>query len=198
MKSSFIICSAWSILCVFVTRHMNAQQGAKKIVVAQDGSGDYRSIQAAVNSLSDSAPGPRIIFIRNGTYKEKVYIEKHNIILEGEDRGKTIVTESIARDKWRCIHNDDWGVATLNIDGNDITLKNVTIINSYGFDWTKDETISCPLDTITRQKKIGRNSHQMALRTMNATRLKAINCHFKAYGGDTVSPWNVEGGDVLF
>jgi pectinesterase len=34
----------------------------------------------------------------------------------------------------------------------------------------------------------------MALRTLRATRLKAINCHFRSYGGDTVSPWEVDNG----
>jgi pectinesterase len=29
---------------------------------------------------------------------------------------------------------------------------------------------------------------------MNSTKLRAINCHFIAYGGDTVSPWEVENG----
>jgi pectinesterase len=38
----------------------------------------------------------------------------------------------------------------------------------------------------------------MALRVMNATRLKAVNCHFTAYGGDTVSPWNVDNGNWYF
>ena len=38
----------------------------------------------------------------------------------------------------------------------------------------------------------------MALRTMKATRLRAINCHFRAFGGDTVSPWNVENGMFYF
>jgi pectinesterase len=39
----------------------------------------------------------------------------------------------------------------------------------------------------------------MALRTMNmATRLNAINCHFRAYGGDTVSPWEIFNGMWYF
>jgi pectinesterase len=170
----------------------------KKIIVSQDGKGDYKTIQGAINSLSDSASTPRIILIRNGIYREKVYLEKDNIILEGEDREKTILTASIARDEWRCMHNDDWGVATLNVDGNDISLKNMTITNSYGFEWTKDEVIFCASDTIARTKAIGKSSHQMAVRTMNTTRLKAINCRFKAFGGDTVSPWNVESGLFYF
>jgi pectinesterase len=190
--------------CLLVTllflQYATAQHNdiAKKIIVSKDGKGDFNSIQAAINSLSDSAAAPRIIFIKKGVYKEKVYIEKHNLILEGEDRENTILTESIARDVWRCLHNEDWGVATLNVDGNDITLKNLTITNSYGFDWKQDVVIYCASDTISHQKKITQTGHQMAMRTMNTTRLKAINCHFTAFGGDTVSPWNVDSGLFYF
>ena len=170
----------------------------KRIVVSANGKGDFRSIQAALNSLPDSAARPTTIYIKKGLYKEKLYIEKHNIILLGEDRNSTIITQSIARDQWRCLHNEDWGVATVNVDGNDITFQNLTITNNYGFEWTNDITIYCPSDTVNKQKTITKQGHQMALRTMNATRFKAINCHFKAYGGDTVSPWNVDNGMFYF
>lgn len=180
------------LLCCITT------QAQKKIIVDAKGKGDYKTIQGAINSLSDSAATARIIFIKKGVYKEKVYIEKHNIIFEGEDKNSTIITAAIARDEWRCEHNDDWGVATMNVSGNDITLKNLTINNTYGFDYVADRVINCPQDTINKQKTISRNSHQMALRTMHCTRLKAINCHFKAYAGDTVSPWEVENGMWYF
>jgi unsaturated rhamnogalacturonyl hydrolase len=173
-------------------------QDPKNIVVSLDGKGDHRSIQAAINSLPDSSAVPRIIFLRNGIYNEKIYLEKHNVILRGEDREKTIITQAIARDEWRCKHNDDWGVASFNVDANDITLENLTIINSYGRDNVKERFIPCLIDTSGKPKAINRGSHQMALRTMNATRLKAINCRFTAYGGDTVSPWNVDGGLFYF
>ena len=166
----------------------------KKIIVSADGSGDYRSIQGAINSLPDSSASARTIFIRNGTYNEKLYIEKANIIFEGEDQNKTIITASISRDEWRCEHADDWGVATMNVRANDITLKNLTITNSFGRDFT-ERTVTCPLDTSAKkEKKLRRDGHQMALRVMFATRLKALSCHFIAYGGDTVSPWEVDNG----
>jgi pectinesterase len=166
-----------------------------RIVVAQDGTGDYKTIQGAINSLPDSSSVPRVIFIKNGDYREKLYIEKTNIIFEGESRDKTVITFSIARDEWRCGHTDDWGVATMNVGANDITLKNLTLTNSFGFDWKEDQTINCASDTVTHTKKLAKSGHQMALRTMNsATRLKAINCRFRAFGGDTVSPWEVENG----
>jgi pectinesterase len=166
--------------------------------VSKTGKADFNSIQAAINSLPDSSATPRTIFIKKGIYNEKLYIEKNNIIFEGEDRQQTIITEAIARDEWRCGHTDDWGVATMNVGANDITLKNLTITNSYGFDWKQDVTVYCPSDTISKQKIIGKYGHQMALRTMNATRLKAINCHFRAFAGDTVSPWEVENGMWYF
>src|SRR5688572_10972596 len=75
---------------------------AQKItIVAQDGSGDFKTIQGAINSLPDSSTTPRIIFIKKGVYKEKIYIEKHNIYFEGEDRSSTILTASVSRDEWR-------------------------------------------------------------------------------------------------
>src|SRR5262249_6913025 len=153
-----------------------------------NGKGDFKSIQAAINSLSDSSANPRTILIMKGTYHEKIFIDKHNIILEGEDRDNTIITQDIARDEWRCDHPDDWGVATMNINGNDITLMNLTIANEYGFHIKENKLVDCPADTISHKRTITNNGHQMALRTMMATRLKAINCHFKAYAGDTVSP----------
>jgi pectinesterase len=171
---------------------------AKKIVVDINGRGDYKSIQGAINSLSDSSVTPRTIFIKKGTYKEKIYIEKHNIILEGEDRDQTSITYDIARDEWRCDHKDDWGVATINLDGNDITLKNLTIANDYGFNHKESRTIDCPSDTVSHQKMINGNGHQMALRSFKTTRLKAINCRFRAYAGDTVSPWNLVNGMFYF
>jgi pectinesterase len=173
-------------------------QSSKPITVSPDGKGDFKSIQSAINSLPATAVQPRVIHIKKGVYNEKLYIEKHNIILEGDGMDATVITAAIARDAWRCLHNDDWGVATLNVDGNDITLKNLTVINSQGLDWKQDSVIACPLDTVTHEKKIGKGGHQMAVRTMNATRFKAINCHFKAWGGDTMSPWNVQNGLFYF
>jgi pectinesterase len=202
-QSSFVsarFTALLSILLLIVTANANAQKSnvGRRIIVDINGKGDFKSVQGAINSLPDFSNIARIILIKKGIYNEKIYIQKHNIALVGEDREHTIITQAIARDEWRCLHNDDWGVATLNIDGNDITLQNLTITNSYGFKLSKDVMINCPIDTLAKQKKIAKSGHQMAMRTMNATRLKAINCHFSAFGGDTVSPWNVENGLFYF
>jgi pectinesterase len=187
-------------LCIllFIIVQLTDVEGQKKIVVDANGNGDYKTIQEALDRLFINAPEPRTIFIKKGLYNEKIFIEKSNIVLEGEDKEKTIITAAIARDEWRCEHKDDWGVATMNVRANDITLLNLTVVNSFGFDFKRETIINCPLDTANKQKKIGKNGHQMALRAMNCTRLKAVNCHFKSLAGDTVSPWEVENGMWYF
>lgn len=120
------------------------------------------------------------------------------MILEGEDKDKTVLSQAIARDEFRCSNADDWGVATLNLKGSDITLQNLTIENTYGFDNDKELTIACANDTAKHEKKVRKDGHQMALRSFNTTRLKVVNCKLKAFGGDTVSPWNVEAGMFYF
>lgn len=181
--------SIWS-LCLCTTVAV-----AQTVTVALDGTGDFRSIQGAINSFSDHSDQPRRILIKKGVYREKIYIEKHNIILEGEDREQTVITAAIARDAWRCEHQDDWGVATVNIAANDIDLLNLTVTNSFGFDFKDAFTVACPGDTLNKgQKLMRKDGHQMAVRVMNATRMRAINCRFRSFGGDTMSPWNVQAG----
>jgi len=169
-----------------------------RIIVDNSGHGDFNSIQSAINSLANDSSAPRIIYIRNGVYNEKISIDKNNIILIGEDKNKTILTQSIARDIWRCANNDDWGTATINLKGSDIELNNLTIQNTYGFENTGDIKIICTSDTGKAEKKVTQSGHQMALRSFGTTRLKVINCILKAFGGDTVSPWNVEEGMFYF
>jgi PelA/Pel-15E family pectate lyase len=177
-----------------------AQTDAKALIVDQSGTGDFTSIQDAINSLPDEAAAQRIIFIRNGVYREKIFIEKDFVTLLGEDKHNVLLTISLARDVWRCENKDDWGVATINLKGSDIVLENLSVTNSFGFDHlTKPGIhIDCRLDSINPFKTVGATGHQMALRSFNTTRLIARNCIFRAYGGDTVSPWNVDSGMFYF
>ena len=197
MKPLFRYIASILLTCCTSQWVLFAQQ---RLVVDKSGQGDFKTIQGALNSLSETSSTPRTIFIRKGGYPEKLYIEKSNIILEGEDRNSVTITASIARDEWRCGHMDDWGVATINVGANDITLKHLTIVNSFGFDYNTPPVIVCASDTgANKVRMLKKDGHQMALRTMNmATRLAAVNCHFRAYGGDTVSPWETGNGMWYF
>ena len=178
-----------------------AQGETKTIVVDVSGRGDFKSIQDAINSLPDKATVQRVIYIRNGIYREKIFIEKDFISLVGEDKNKTQLTISLARDIWRCENKDDWGVATINLKASDLVLENLTITNSFGFDNTNNIEgvhIDCPSDSLNHFKTVKRDGHQMALRSFGTTRLIVRNCILRAYGGDTVSPWNVDAGMFYF
>jgi parallel beta-helix repeat protein len=64
--------------------------GQTMILVAKDGSGDFDSIQEAVNALPSSGG---VIYIKEGTYKiySGVVIAKNNVLLQGHGMG-TIIT----------------------------------------------------------------------------------------------------------
>lgn len=178
-------------------RQSHAQKKGE-IIVAKDGSGNFSSIQEAINSLPQTAEKQRVIFIKKGIYQEKVFIEKEKITLKGEKESEVKIVISEARDIWRCEHTDDWGSAVLNLKVNDITLENLTVINDYGFSAKGDSLVKCTNDT-TKQKVIRKDGHQFALRAMPpTTRLIVKNCTFRALGGDTVSPWDTENGMYYF
>lgn len=59
-------------------------------IVSPDGTGDYRSLQEAIDAAAPLGGGV-FIHVRNGTYREKLWIETPDITLIGEDPEKTII-----------------------------------------------------------------------------------------------------------
>lgn len=64
------------------------------VVVAQDGTGDYKTIQAAVNAYPENLVGRYVIYVKAGIYNETVKVTKNqtNILMYGDGPSKTIVT----------------------------------------------------------------------------------------------------------
>src|SRR5215204_3709945 len=69
-------------------------RNADRIVVAADGTGDFRSVQGAIDFAEPHREKPVVIFIRNGRYEEIVRVgrEKRHLHLVGEDRKGTVLT----------------------------------------------------------------------------------------------------------
>lgn len=107
-----------------------------KIVVAQDGSGDYRTVQAAINAVPDHSINICTIFIKNGTYKEKLTVPegKNHITMIGESRDKTILTYDDFASKPDASGKNigTSGSSSVFIFGNDFTAVNITFQNSAG------------------------------------------------------------------
>ncbi len=150
------------------------------LVVAQDGSGDFRTIQEAVDAIPAGNSQHRLILIRNGLYHEKVSVTQSHLSLVGEDRDMTRIEYAELRRNWRVSHPDDWGAAVVNIgaEAKDVVLANLTVHNTYG-----------------GEHGGGEHDHQFAVRSMeHANRIAILHANIVADGGDTLSLWNHETG----
>lgn len=182
------------LAAIFIVLSHLTYATAKVWKVSKTGNGQFTSIQSAIDQIPTKMHDFIIIEIDAGVYKEKLFIQKNNFELVGAGIGKTVITQSIARDVWRCENINDWGVATVNVDScKNINFKNLTIENTYGFEHKEAVQIPCVLDT-AKFKWVHPTGHQMAFRSFNATQIKFVNCHFRSFGGDTMSPWNTTDG----
>jgi pectinesterase len=72
----------------------NAQPKNPDFVVAADGSGDFIKVQDAIHAVPSNKSTRTIIFIKPGTYKERIRVpaDKKNLKLVGESYENTILT----------------------------------------------------------------------------------------------------------
>ena len=108
---------------------VQAQQKQDTIVVARDGTGEYRTIQEAVEAVRAFMDYTVTIYIKDGIYKEKLVIPSwvKNVQLVGESAEGTIITY----DGHANINKmGTFRTYTIKVEGNDITFKNLTIENN--------------------------------------------------------------------
>lgn len=165
-----------SVLLVFVS--LSSLLPLTRITVAKNGGGDFITIQAALNSLPTTNRDTFIIFIKNGVYNEKLFIERNCIALVGESKDSTIIIFAELRKNWRENHENDYGAGVVNIKNKitDIVFNNLTIHNNYG-------------------ALFGDNDHQFAVRAgEGVSRIIIDNCNIVSDGGDAVALWNTDDG----
>ncbi len=108
--------------------------GNYDFVVAKDGSGDFTTIQAAIEA-SKAFPYERIrILIKNGVYHEKVLIPSWNtkISLIGQSKDSTIISYDDYFKKINKGRNSTFYTATVLVQGNEFHAENLTIENTSG------------------------------------------------------------------
>ncbi|KAA8481413.1 pectinesterase [Arcticibacter tournemirensis] len=118
------------------------QQYPDSFTVAQDGSGDFKTIREAVNAVRDLSQQQVRIFIKNGIYNEKLVIPswKSKISLVGESKENTIITNNDYSGKPYPNGKDPYGKDkfstytsyTVLVEGNDFSAENLTIENTAG------------------------------------------------------------------
>ena len=106
------------------------------ITVAQDGSGNYTTVQAAFDAVPLNNRKPVIIFIKKGSYKEKLHLDssKNFVTLLGEDKKNTMLTYDDHTGK---AAPDGSVINTMNsqtfyMKADDFRAENITFENSAG------------------------------------------------------------------
>jgi len=125
---NLILFSLLSLLSVSVSA-ASPYDNPDTIVVARDGTGQFRTVSEAIEVCRAFMDYHKVIFIKKGTYKEKLIIPQwlQHIELCGEDRDQTIITWD---DHANINKMGTFRTYTLKVEGNAITLKNLTIENN--------------------------------------------------------------------
>ena len=128
------------LLLLSLLMEMNAGAASKydnpdTLVVARDGTGQFRTIDEAIEVCRAFMDYHKVIYVKRGVYKEKLIIPQwlQNIEICGEDRDQTIITyddHANIKTLERPGGMGTFRTYTLKIEGNAITLKNITVENN--------------------------------------------------------------------
>lgn len=161
---------------------------AHDVLVAKDGSGNYTSVQAAVNAAPANRTTPWRIFIKKGKYVEAVLIPSNKPFLQliGENMAETI----ISYDNYSGKANPAGGTygtstsGTMIINAADIMVMNLSIENATGYGINANAVVPAP----------GDGPQAVAVYT-TSDRVVFYNCRMNS-GQDTYYGGNVKGTRV--
>lgn len=113
----------------------NKYDNPDTLFVARDGTAEFRNIDDALEVCRAFMEYHKVIFVKNGIYKEKLIVPSWltNIEICGEDAEKTIITYDDHANIFIPGTDRKMGTFrtyTVRVDGNDITFKNITIENN--------------------------------------------------------------------
>ena len=129
-------------LCGIATSQAKSYDNPDTLFVARDGTAEFRNIADAIEVCRAFMDYHKVIFVKKGTYKEKLVIPQWLTHIEicGEDRDQTVITwddhANIKADITPLTATGDakkigtFRTFTLKIQGSSITLKNITVENN--------------------------------------------------------------------
>ena len=105
-------------------------QTTRPIVVAADGSGDFKTVQQALDHIPDHNELPVVVQIKPGVYREQIRLSatRRFVTLRGEDPRRTILTYCLSAQE---AGNTRLAFSTL-INGDDFRAENLTFENTFG------------------------------------------------------------------
>uniref|UniRef100_UPI004024B881 pectinesterase family protein n=1 Tax=Segatella hominis TaxID=2518605 RepID=UPI004024B881 len=138
LLAMMLFLAAWPVLAA------NKYDNPDTLVVSRDGTGEFRTIDEAIEVCRAFMDYTKVIYVKKGVYKEKLIIPSWltNITICGEDRNNTIITwDDHANikmpvgglDSEAAVKGKPMGTFrtyTLKVQGSYITLKDITIENN--------------------------------------------------------------------
>jgi len=123
-------------LAEHIVKAMSTPAG-KQLIVAQDGTGNYATVQAAFDAIPLNNDKPVIVYVKKGIYREKLHLDpsKDFVELLGESRFNTILTYDDHPGKLS-FTGDSINTRTswsFLMEGNDFIAENITFRNDAGF-----------------------------------------------------------------
>ncbi len=125
----FLSCSK-IVLLTLLFAVAAAAQTRKHIVVAADGSGDFKSIQQAVDHVPDNNTRRVVIRIKPGRYEEQIRVPaaKRFITFRGEEASKTVITHKLSAQQ----AGNTRLAFTVFVNADDFRAENITFENTFG------------------------------------------------------------------
>ena len=138
LLAMMLFLAAWPVLAA------NKYDNPDTLIVSRDGTGEFRTIDEAIEVCRAFMDYTKVIYVKKGVYKEKLIIPSWltNITICGEDRDNTIITwDDHANikmpvgglDSEAAVKGKPMGTFrtyTLKVQGSYITLKDITIENN--------------------------------------------------------------------
>jgi pectinesterase len=147
------------------------------IVVAKDGTGNFSTIQSALNTIPSNNAQWVTILIKNGLYDEHVMIQSNFVALVGESRQLSRIEHNLARAAWNAGEGkgSNIGTGVINIAANvqHVVIANLRIRNTYEASEDYTETI---------RSEAG------------SSRIWVMDCDVLSLHKDTFAPWGKAGG----
>ena len=127
----FLVLALWP----FSTIAAKSYDNPDTIVVARDGTGEFRTVNEAIEVCRAFMEYHKVIFVKKGVYKEKLIIPSWvtHIEILGEDAEQTIITYDDHANIYYPATGKGMGTFrtyTLKVEGNYITFRNITIENN--------------------------------------------------------------------
>ncbi len=140
---SFILFNPWFDTTVaymdkFLRKNFPEEKKPGKVItVAQDGSGEFSTVQAAINSIPGKNKKPVTIVIKKGIYREKLFLDslQQYVTIAGEDKFNTILTWNdhtgkVAPNGDTINTRTSW---SFKIAADNFTARDITFQNDAGF-----------------------------------------------------------------